>query len=78
MSIAKLRHNRYVWRMPSIPPLSVGAVADQTGIPRRTIRYAINNGDLKAHKLPGLTGSYLIEQRDLDRWLAKREAKASA
>lgn len=61
-----------------MPNMTVGVASDQTGIPRRTIRYAINIGDLKADKLPGLTGPYLINQRDLERWLAKREAKASA
>lgn len=64
--------------MPKIPPLSSGEAATQTGIPKRTIIAAINRGDLRASKLPGLTGSFLIDQRDLDRWVAKRDAKAEA
>lgn len=63
--------------MPSSVPLSVGQAAQQTGIPRRTIRYAILHGELKAHKLPGATGAYVIAQRDLDRWATKREAKTA-
>jgi len=46
----------------------------RTGIPKRTIIAAINRGDLRAEKLPGLTGSFLIRPSDLDRWLAKRAA----
>jgi excisionase family DNA binding protein len=57
--------------------MSVAQVAEKTGTPRRTIRYAITSGHLKAHKLPGTTGAYLITDKDLDRWIAKR-AKAAA
>lgn len=64
--------------MPKVPPLSTAGAEAQTGIPKRTIIAAINRGELKANKLPGLTGAFLIEQRDLDKWVAKREAKASA
>ena len=48
----------------------------QTGIPKRTIIAAINRGDLRADKLPGLTGSFLIAPKDLQRWLAKRSSAA--
>jgi excisionase family DNA binding protein len=58
--------------------LSVIEAVEITGIPRRTIAAAINRGELKAHKLPGVTGAYLINRRDLDKWVAKRDAKASA
>ncbi|ARG91442.1 hypothetical protein B1T50_04845 [Mycobacterium kansasii] len=64
-------------RMPKTPPLSTAAAESLTGIPKRTIIAAINRGDLKAHKMNGLTGAFLIEQRDLDRWVAKREAKSA-
>lgn len=64
--------------MPKTPPLSVSEAAEQTGKPKRTIQHAITQGDLPAHKLAGLTGSYLIDQRELDKWLAKREAKAAS
>jgi excisionase family DNA binding protein len=59
-------------------PLSVGLASEETGIPARTIRYAITAGHLKAQKLPGRTGSYLIDRRDFDRWITRREMKASA
>jgi excisionase family DNA binding protein len=62
--------------MPT-PPLSVAIAAEQTGVPKRTIQSAITRGELGAHKMPGLTGAYLIRQRDLDKWIAKR-AKAGA
>ena len=41
-------------------------------MPKRTLQYAITKGYLKAHKLPGLTGAYLIDPADLDAWLAGR------
>jgi hypothetical protein len=61
--------------MPNLP-LSVAQVAEKTGTPKRTIRYAISIGDLKAHKLPGATGAYLIYPRELDRWMSRRQVKA--
>lgn len=68
----------YFMPMPNIP-LSAADASEQTGIPKRTIQAAIARGDLKARKLGSSpTGAYLIDQRDLDRWIAKREAKASA
>lgn len=63
--------------MPKIPPLSVRQIVAEHGIPKRTVIAAIDRGDLKATKLPGLTGAYLVERRDLNRYLAKRD-KASA
>lgn len=56
--------------------LSVSQAAER-GVPKRTIQHAIAKGDLKADKLPGLTGAYLIDPADLDRWIAGR-MKASA
>ena len=61
--------------MPKPPPLSAADAALQKAIPKRTVQAAIARGDLKAIKLGGLTGSYVIEQRDLDRWVAKRNAR---
>lgn len=64
--------------MPKQPWLTTAEAHQTTGIPKRTIIAAINRGDLKANKLPGLTGSFLVAPGDLDRWLAKREAKAAS
>jgi excisionase family DNA binding protein len=63
--------------MPKIPPLSVAEASEETGIPKRTVQAAITRGDLKAHKLPGRTAPFLIDRRDLDRWIAGREPRAS-
>lgn len=63
--------------MPKPPPLSVSEASTRTHIPKRTLQHVIAKGELKAHKLAGLTGSYVIEQRDLETWLARRESKAS-
>lgn len=58
-------------------PLSVTEASEQTGIPKRTLQAAIARGDLKGHQMPGRTGAYMIEQRDLDRYMAKREKLAA-
>ena len=64
--------------MPNSKWITTTAAHQCTGIPKRTIIAAINRGDLKADKLPGLTGSFLINPAELDAWLSRREAKASA
>ena len=58
--------------------LTTSEAQARTGIPKRTVIAAINRGDLRAEKLPGLTGSFLITSADLDRWVAKRDGKAGA
>lgn len=63
--------------MPQVPPISATDAASQTGIPKRTILWAITQGKLKAQKLGGSTGAYVIDQRDLDRFIAKREQKSA-
>jgi excisionase family DNA binding protein len=55
--------------MPQVPPLSATEASSQTGIPKRTILWAIRQGHLKAHKLSGPTGAYLIAQRELDKYV---------
>lgn len=61
----------------SDPPLSAAQASEQTDIPKRTILYNIATGALPAHKLAGYNGVYLIYQDDLDKWVAKREAKSA-
>lgn len=62
--------------MPSSPPLTVAQASKQTGRPRRTIQHAIARGELRAEKLGDNTSAYLIQQRDLDKWVADRDTKA--
>ena len=57
--------------------MSVAEVSEQKNIPGRTIRHAIVTGSLKAQKMPGRTGAWLIQPRDLDKWLDKRPQAAS-
>jgi excisionase family DNA binding protein len=64
--------------MPRLPPLSVAEASERSGVPKRTIQYAITMGWLKAHKFTGATGAFVIEQADLDRWLEKRADEANA
>lgn len=60
--------------MPSFPsrPLSVAEISQREKIPGRTVRYAIDSGALRAQKLPGRTGAWLVYPKDLDAWLTKR------
>lgn len=62
--------------MPS-SQLTVSQAFSQTGIPRRTLQAAIKRGELAARKMGKQTSIYLIEQRDLDDYLASREGVAS-
>lgn len=59
------------------PFISVVEAVEQTGIRKRTLQHAIAKGWLPAHKMPGLTGAYLIDPADLDDYLTRRE-QASA
>lgn len=58
------------------PPLSTREVANLHGISVRTVQDAIKQGALRADKLPGLRGSYVLYQRDVDRWLERRAKRA--
>ena len=64
--------------MTASPPLSVAEASQQVNVPKRTIQYAISRGDLKAYKMPGRTGAYLITSQDLADWQAGRTAKAAS
>lgn len=63
--------------MPQPDWITTAAAHRDSGVPKRTIIAAINRGDLKAQKLPGLTGSFLINPADLDRWLTTRKTRAA-
>lgn len=62
--------------MPKQSLLTVASAHEKTGIPRRTIIAAINRGDIKAEKLPGVTGSFVMTQTAFDNWAAAREKTA--
>jgi len=53
--------------------------SEQTGINYRTIQAACARGDLIAHKShpEKRTAAYLIDQADLDEWVARRGEQAS-
>lgn len=40
------------------------------------LRTAIRRGELRADKLPGHAGPYLVERADVARWLATRKVPA--
>ena len=74
-TLALLRVIGYLHVMPNnAHPLSAAQVAAETGIPKRTILAAITRGDLKAQKLPGPRGAYVIKRRAVDAYLAKKQA----
>lgn len=58
--------------MTTTRPLSVAEASSRTGIPKRTIIDAITRRKLNAHKLPGVTAPYLINESDLTGWVDGR------
>lgn len=73
--LAQSRKQGYVAYMPNSTTsatLSASAAAAESGIPKRTILYAIERKHLKAEKVPGV--GYIIRRRDFTRWLERREA----
>lgn len=55
-----------------MPPLSVAQAHEVSGVPRRTITYAITQGQLKAARLGD--GAWMIEAGDLDEWISSRNS----
>lgn len=53
--------------------LSISGAAALHKISQKAIRHAIKNGDLKAEKLPGPNGQYLLQSKDIGAWIAKRD-----
>ena len=56
--------------------LSAAAAASESGIPKRTILYAIKAGHLKAELVDGL--GYLIRRGDFDKYLSRRAERHEA
>lgn len=54
--------------------VSVAQVVTETKVPKSTVIYAIATGRLKARKLPGLTGAYVMDPADVTAWLQQRAA----
>ena len=52
--------------------LTIAGAAAAHGVSVKTIRHAIKLGALKAEKLPGVTGPYLLRPKDIEKWLAQR------
>ena len=75
--LAQPRIAVYVVYVPKPQWITTTGASQTSGVPKRTIIAAITRGDLRAEKLPGLTGAYLIDPEDLDTWLSGR-IKASA
>lgn len=57
--------------MFGMSPLSVAEAHETTGIPRRTITHAINQGWLKASRLGA--GAWMINPDDLEQWVTSRD-----
>lgn len=59
--------------------LSVAQVAEELGIPPRTLQWRIKAGKVAATKVgDGATNSYVITREEVDRVKAERAEKASA
>lgn len=66
--------------MPNIAtmsaPLSAAQVAQAHGLAKRTVLLEIARGRLRAHKLPGRTGAWIITAEDAATWAATRNASS--
>lgn len=58
-------------------PLSALEASRIVGISKRAVIAAIERRALRAKKLPGPQGAYVIYKRDLDRYIAARNARAA-
>lgn len=52
--------------------LTVTGAAALHGVSVKAVRHAISTGALKAEKLPGVTGPYLLRPKDIEKWLEGR------
>ncbi len=59
-------------------PITAAETAARHGIPKRTVLAAIARGDLKARKLPGTRGAYLIDPAEAAKYAARKTEAASA
>lgn len=57
--------------------LTVSSIENTHGIPRRTTLAAIERGALRAARLPGPRGQYVIEPKAFKAWQAKRARRAA-
>lgn len=60
------------------PPLTTAQVAELRGVSVATVLRMIAAGTLAATKLPGKTGAYVMDPRDVDRAFAKRREASPA
>lgn len=63
--------------MHNYEPLSTRQAADVLGLSVRRVQQLIDAGDLPGKKLPGLTGSYVLDRRDVETYRDSREKTAS-
>lgn len=64
--------------MPKLDVLPTSEAARILGLDVRTVHRMIKRGTLPAHKLPGRTGSYVINRTDVEAILAAAEPARSA
>lgn len=57
---------------PTKRTLTVSSIEQTHGVPRRTTLAAIERGTLRAERLPGARGMYIIEPAAFKAWQQKR------
>lgn len=58
--------------------LSTAQVAEKIGKSVKTVQRIAASGEIPAIKLPGLTGAYIFDARDVELWQLRQRQEASA
>lgn len=64
--------------MSNYEPMSSTEAAEELGVSARRVLYLIQSGRLRAKKMPGLTGAYLLDPADVERYRKQRDEQARA
>lgn len=66
-------------RMPNYAnPITAAEASSRHDIPKRTILAAIERGALKARKLPGSRGAYLLDPAEVKKYADRRKSEAAS
>ncbi len=59
-------------------PITAAEAASRHGIPKRTLLAAIARGDLKAKKLAGSRGAYLLDPAVVEKYVNNKQQAAAS
>lgn len=67
-----------VAHMHNFEPMGAREAAAELGVSVRRVQQLIDAGDLPGKKLPGKTGSYVLDPADVARYREERDEQAKA